>query len=205
MPKLIVSIHSTANNIVTGSPAGDETDFMQWAQPGIDDSLATFLTYLDNVDTIMLGRGTYQDLVRKWPTVKDWPDVPEVALRIGERVNSAKKFVVTDTLSSDSLEWGEYESPTSIAGADLIAQVAELKHAPGGDIVTFGSPVLVQSLTNARLVDEYQILVHPVIVSVGRRLFENLEGRTDLRLIDVDRFSGGAMMIRYAVTSSTEV
>ena len=79
MRKLIVSIHSTANNIVTGSPAGDETDFMQWAQPGIDDSLDTFLTYLDNVDTIVLGRGTYQDLVRKWPTVKDWPDVPEVA------------------------------------------------------------------------------------------------------------------------------
>ena len=54
MRKLIVSIHSTANNIVTGSPAGDETDFMQWAQPGIDDSLDTFLTYLDNVDTIVL-------------------------------------------------------------------------------------------------------------------------------------------------------
>ena len=106
MRKLVVSIHSTANNIVTGPPSGDETDFMQWAQPGIDDSLDTFLTHLANVDTILLGRGTYQDLVRKWPKVKEWPGVPEVALRMGEKVNTAEKFVVTDTLPSDGLEWG---------------------------------------------------------------------------------------------------
>ena len=61
MRKLVVSVHSTANNIVTGPPSGDETDFMQWAQPGIDDSSDTFLTHLANVDTIVLGRGTYQD------------------------------------------------------------------------------------------------------------------------------------------------
>lgn len=200
MRKLVVSIHSTANNIVTGPPSGDETDFMQWAQPGIDDSLDTFLTHLANVDTIVLGRGTYQDLVRKWPKVKEWPDVPEVALRIGEKVNTAEKFVVTDTLPSDGLEWGEYEPPIRIAGTDLIHKITQLKAGDGGDIVTFGSPILVQTLTNARLVDEYQIMVHPVIVSDGRRLFEHLDGRTDFRLVGVDKFNGGAMMITYATT-----
>ena len=134
MRKLVVSIHSTANNIVTGPPSGDETDFMQWAQPGIDDSLDTFLTHLANVDTIVLGRGTYQDLVRKWPKVKEWPGVPEVALRMGEKVNTAEKFVVTDTLPSDGLEWGEYEPPIRIAGTDLIRKITQLKDGDGGDI-----------------------------------------------------------------------
>lgn len=199
MRKLIVSIHSTANNVVTGSPAGDETDFGQWAQPGIDESSETFLAHLEAVDTVVLGRGTYQDLVRKWPQVTEWPDVPEVALRMGERVNTARKYVVTDTLRSDELRWGAYDPPTSIAGADLVRRITELKREAGGDIMTFGSPVLVRALTNARLVDEYQIIVHPVIVHEGRRLFEDLDARTDLHLLGLDSFPGGAMMIRYAV------
>jgi hypothetical protein len=64
MRKLIVSIHSTANGIVTGPPS-DETNFMVWAQAGFEDSLAPFLESLANVDTVLLGRATYEDLVRK--------------------------------------------------------------------------------------------------------------------------------------------
>jgi dihydrofolate reductase len=198
MRKLIVSIHSTANNIVTGPPSGDETDFMQWAHPGLEECLDTFLRSLDGVDTMVLGRGTYEDLVRKWPQVKEWPDVTDVALRIGEKVNTAAKYVVTNSLSPESLEWGEHEPPTRITGADVEEEVKKLKDGAGGDIITFGSPVLVQSLTNAGLVDEYQIITHPVIMNEGRRLFENLRGRTDLRLVTVDTLAGGALVITYA-------
>jgi len=56
----------------------------------------------------------------------------------------------------------------------------------------------VQSLTNARLVDEYWILIHPVVVNEGKRLFENLTGRTDFRLISVETFERGAMLVKYA-------
>ena len=73
-----------------------------------------------------------------------------------------------------------------------------MKEATRGDIITFGSPTLVQSLTNARLVDEYRILVHPVVVNEGRRLFDNLHGRTDLRLVGVETYARGAMMVTYA-------
>lgn len=198
MRKLIVSIHSTANNIVTGPPSGDETDFTQWAQPGIDESLGSFLHSLDGVDTILLGRGTYEDLVRKWPKVKEWPNVSDVALRIGELVNTAQKVVVTGQHPIENLAWGEYEPPTQISGTDVIAQINALKQGNGGDIITFGSPVLVQSLTNAGLVDEYRILIHPVIVNTGKRLFENLQGRTDLQLIGVETFEHGAMLVTYA-------
>jgi dihydrofolate reductase len=65
-------------------------------------------------------------------------------------------------------------------------------------VITFGSPTLVQSLTNARLIDEYRILIHPVIVNEGKRLFERLDGRTDFRLLSVDTFERGAILVRYA-------
>ena len=197
MRKLVVSIHSTANDVVTGPPS-DETNFMVWAQAGIEDSLEPFLESLADVDTILLGRATYEDLVRKWPKVKEWPDVSDVALRIGEKINGTPKVVVTGKHPLDGLEWGEFEPPTRLTGPDIEGQIKEMKEADGGDIITFGSPTLVQSLTNAGLVDEYRILVHPVVVSEGKRLFENLDRRTDLRLIGVETFERGSILVKYA-------
>jgi len=197
MGKLVVSIHSTANDIVTGPPS-DETNFMVWAQAGIEDSLEPFAKSLANVDRILLGRATYEDLVRKWPKVREWPDVSAVALRIGDKINRTPKFVVTSKHPSVSLEWGEFEPPTLLAGPGIEAQIRKMKEADGGDIITFGSPTLVRSLTNAGLVDEYRILVHPVVTNEGKRLFENLERRVDFRLVSVDAFEHGAMMVTYA-------
>jgi dihydrofolate reductase len=199
MRKLIVSIHSTANDIVTGPPS-DETNFMVWAQAGIEDSLESFFKSLANVDTILLGRATYEDLVRKWPKVKEWPDVSDVALRIGDRINATPKVVVTGKHSLENLEWGEFEPPTQLTGSNIEEQIKELKEGDGSDIIMFGSPTLVQSLTNARLIDEYRILIHPIIANEGRRLFENLDGRTDFRLISVDTFERGAILVKYAAT-----
>jgi dihydrofolate reductase len=199
MRKLIVSIHSTANDIVTGPPS-DETNFMVWAQAGIEDSLESFFKSLANVDTILLGRATYEDLVRKWPKVKEWPDVSDVALRIGDRINATPKVVVTGKHSLENLEWGEFEPPTQLTGSNIEEQIKELKEGDGSDIIMFGSHTLVQSLTNARLIDEYRILIHPIIANEGRRLFENLDGRTDFRLISVDTFERGAILVKYAAT-----
>src|SRR5918998_5735428 len=115
MRRLIVSIHSTANDVVTGPPS-DETNFMVWAQAGIEDSLESFSRSLGNVDCILLGRATYEDLVRKWPTVSEWPDVSDAALRIGEKINGTPKVVVTGKHPLESLQWGEFEPPTQLTG-----------------------------------------------------------------------------------------
>src|ERR671925_538294 len=130
MRKLIVSIHSTANDIATGPPS-DETNFMVWAQAGIEDSLEPFLKSLANVDTILLGRATYEDLVRKWPKVKEWPHVSDVALRIGEKINAARKVVVTGKHPLESLEWGEFQRPAQLIGTNIEKQVKELKEGDG--------------------------------------------------------------------------
>lgn len=197
--KLIVSIHATANGIVTG-PLSDETNFMVWAQAGIEDSLGSFAKSLASVDLILLGRGTYEDLVRKWPNVREWPDVSRDALRIGEKINHTPKVVVTRTLPPERLAWGDFEPATRLGGADIEAQIRKMKEADGGDIITFGSPTLVQFLTNSRLVDEYRILIHPVVVHEGRRLFDNLHERKDFRLVGVETYARGAMMVTYAPT-----
>ena len=200
MRKLIVSIHSTANGVVTGPPS-DETNFMVWAQAGIEDSLEPFLKSLANVDTVLLGRATYEDLVRKWPKVKEWPDASEVVLRIGEKVNTSTKLVVTSHPRKE-LAWGNFEPAKPLTGDNIEDQIKALKKGNGGDIITFGSPTLVQSLTNAGLVDEYRLLIHPVIVNEGKRLFENLDGRTDFRLVSVDPLKRGAMFVTYASRSA---
>jgi dihydrofolate reductase len=201
MRKLIVSIHSTANDIVTGPPS-DETNFMIWAQAGIEDSLETFLKSLANVDTILLGRATYEDVVRKWPKVKEWPHVTDVILRIGEKINATLKVVVTGKHPLESLEWGEFEPPTQLTGTNIGEQIKELKEGDGSDIITFGSPTLVQSLTNAGLVDEYRILIHPVIVEEGRHLFDNVTGRKDLRLKSTKTFEHGAILVQYELVTA---
>jgi dihydrofolate reductase len=106
---LIVQFHSTANDIVSGPPS-DPTNFMVWAQAGIEDSLESFLRSLANVDSILLGRATYEDLVRKWPKVKEWPDVSDIALRIGEKINTAQKIVVAGKQPIDNLTWGAFDA-----------------------------------------------------------------------------------------------
>lgn len=200
MRKIIVSIHSTFNGVVTG-PANDETNFMTWAQAGIEDIGETFTRNFDTVDTIMLGRGTYEDLSTKWPFVGDWPDVSEGTLRLGEIINTTPKVIVAGEGKIDDLRWGDFEAPTQLVGSDVEEQIRALKEQ-GGDIITFGSPILVQALTNANLIDEYRILVHPVIVEEGRHLFENVTGRKDLRLKCTQTFERGAILVQYELATA---
>lgn len=198
MRKIIVSIHSTFNGVVSG-PENDKTNFMTWAQAGIDDILGSFHEIFENVDTIMLGRGTYEDLSTKWPFVKSWPGTSDVVLRLGDIINTTPKVVVAGRRKIDDMKWGDFEAPTQLLGNDIEKQVKALKEQEGGNIITFGSPVLVQSLTNANLVDEFRILVHPVIVGEGQRLFDNIEGRKDLRLKSAKTLAHGAIFVQYEV------
>jgi len=201
MRKIIVSIHSTFNGVVTG-PADDKTNFMTWAQAGIDDSGEAFLKNFDTVDTIMLGRGTYEDLSTKWPFVKDWPDVSEIALRQADKINPTPKVIVAGEHKVEDPKWGDFEAPTQLTGSDIEDQIKALKEQDGGDIITFGSPTLVQSLTNADLIDEYRILVHPVVVGEGGHLFDNNVGRKDLKLLSTQTFEHGAMLVCYELVKS---
>jgi dihydrofolate reductase len=199
MRKIILYINSTFNGVVTGDPKADKTNFMVWTtEASIRSGSEYLLKVMESVDTVLLGRATYEDLGRmsKWPGVKSWPGVNDLALRLGEKINGAHKFVVT---RNDGLElkWGEYEAPKRLPGDRLEARIRELQNSNGGDIIIFGSPTLVRSLTDADLIDVFKIAVRPVVVNVGEHLFDGLKARKDLRLVDVHAFDDGSFVVTY--------
>ena len=199
MRKIILYINSTFNGVVTGDPKDDKTNFMVWTtEASIRNGSEFLLKTMETVDTVLLGRATYEDLGRmsKWPGVKSWPGVDDLALRLGEKINTAHKFVVSRK-SGLELKWGEYEAPNQLPADNLEARIRNLKNASGGDIIIFGSPTLVRSLTDAGLIDVFQIAVRPVVVGVGEHLFDGLKARKDFRLMEVSALEDGSFVVTY--------
>ena len=197
MRKIILYINSTFNGIVTGDPKEDKTNFMVWTnEASIENGSKVLVKTLATVDTLLMGRGTYQDLNRTWPFIKDWGPQSDTVNQLGEKINHAHNFVVTSDASPDVLRWGEFEAAKPITGANIEQQIQELIQGEGGDIAIFGSPVLVRSLTEAKLIDEYYFAVRPVVVNVGEQLFEGME-RVDFELVKVQPLDDGSMIVIY--------
>jgi dihydrofolate reductase len=200
MRKIILYINSTFNGIVTGDPDRDKDNFMVWtSEDFVKAGSECLLETMTSVDTILLGRKTYEALSRAegWPSVKKWPGVNALTLALGDKINNAHKLVVTHDQAFDKLSWGEYRSAQRLAGADIEGQIRDLKNRQGGDIIIFGSPTLVRFLTDLNLIDEYQIQVRPVVVQVGEQLFDGLQQQKELQLIDVKPLAEGTLFIKY--------
>jgi dihydrofolate reductase len=200
MRKIILYINITFNGVVTGAPNKDKTNFMVWTtEASVQTGSVCVLKTMETVDTILLGRCTYEDLSResKWPGVKDWPGVNDLALALGEKINNAHKLVVTHNHPLDELRWGDFEAPTQLTGSNIEEQIRDLKNGGGGDIIIFGSPTLVRSLADAGLIDVYQFQVHPVVVNVGEHLFDSLKDRKDLHLVDAKPLEDGSISVTY--------
>lgn len=197
MRKIILYINSTLNGIVTGDPKEDKTNFMVWTtEASVETGSVVLLKTMETVDTVLLGRATYEDLNRKWPFIKDWGPQSEVVSQLGEKINNAHKLVVSSH-PLDELKWGEFAAPEPLTGSNIEQQLRDLKNSDGGDIAIFGSPTLVRSLTEAKLIDEYQIAVRPVVVNVGEQLFEGMQERIDFDLVNVQPLEDGSMVVTY--------
>lgn len=190
MRKIILFIHSSINGVVTGDPGEDKTNWAVWRNSaGIEEGSQYLLNIFKTADTILLGRGTYEDLSRKWPNAR--------GSSLGDQINNAHKLVVTSARPLDQLKWGEFEAPKQLTGSNIEEQIKDLKNGDGGDIVIFGSPTLVRSLTNSNLIDEYQIVMHPVVVNVGEHLFDNLNEQKEFHLVDVKTLKVGSLLLTY--------
>lgn len=202
MRKLILYVNSTLNGVVTGDPADDKTNFMVWTSPeSVQTGSVRLLEVMRTVDTILLGRATYEDLSRKWPQVAEWPDVDDVGTRLGEAVNSARKVVVTSARPDGGFPWGSFEPATPLGTGPVGDQVRELKESDGGDVIIFGSPTLARALTDERLIDEYQLAVRPVVVPVGETLFDGVRNRLDLELVGMEPQDDGSFVVTYRPSS----
>jgi len=136
-------------------------------------------------DAMLLGRVTYEALAAFWPHQPG--GTPMV-----DYINSVPKYVVAATLE-EPLEWN---NSTLIKG-DVAEEITELKRHPGKDITIIGSGALVRSLLRDGLLDELRLMVHPVVLGGGKRLFEDGGDRKALELVDSRTFGTGVLYLTY--------
>ena len=133
---------------------------------------------------LLLRRRTYEDFYGFWPNQTDNP--------FTEVLNNIQKYVASTTLQ-EPLPW----SNSTLLDGDAADAVAKLKEQPGKDLVVLGSGVLVQSLMRRNLVDEYVLLIHPLVLGSGRRLFTDGGAFAALRLVDARTSTSGVLIASY--------
>lgn|SRR5215813_2102426 len=134
-------------------------------------------------DALLLGRVTYEAFVAAWPQRTD-------AEGFADRMNSLPKYVASRTLKETT--WN-----ARLIEGDVATAVAALKRQPGQDILIYGSAGLVNSIMPHDLVDEYRLMVHPVVVGRGRHLFRDGVATTNLRLADAKKLTSGVVVLLY--------
>jgi len=155
----------------------------KWSFPFWSDETQKFkVDELRATDALLLGRVTYEGFAAAWPGRK--------GDAFADRFNSMPKFVASRTLKK--LEWNN----SHLIKGDLATEVSKLKQQPGQDIVIHGSPGLIRSLLPHDLIDEFRLLVYPLILGRGKRLFD--EGsQASLKLVESTTFSKGVVKLVY--------
>jgi dihydrofolate reductase len=133
-------------------------------------------------DALLLGRRTYEGFAEAWPSREG---------EFADRFNGMPKYVVSSTLRDP--EW----TNTTVLGGDLVEEVRRLRDAPGGDIVVHGSISLVQALVEHDLVDELRLMVFPVVLGAGKRLFGETSDTKPLRLTRSQVVGDGVAIMVY--------
>ncbi len=187
MGKVIVSMFVSLDGVMQ-APGGEEGlgERGGWSIPFFNEEMGgRVFEILQRAEAMLLGRVSYEHFAKAWPAMTD--DETGFA----ERMNSMPKYVVTSTL--DQLEWNAER-----LGGDPAESVARLKDEVQGDLLINGSGELVHSLTEAALIDEYILFVHPIVVGTGKRLFRESPSSLTLQLSGHRAFSGGVIELDYA-------
>jgi dihydrofolate reductase len=173
-----------------GRPDEDTRDGFDrggWAVPYNDDVMAQRMGEgMASSGAMLFGRRTYDDFYGYWPQQTDNPFTPYL--------NQVTKYVVSNTLS-EPLPWQN----SILLPSDPASSVAALKAEPGPDLSVVGSAQLVRSLLAAKLIDRYLLLIHPLVLGQGRRLFDERGPGVDFELVDSVATSTGVIIATYQV------
>jgi len=142
---------------------------------------------LNSADTILFGRVTYQLLADYWPSPQAIKDDSIIA----NKMNNLPKIVFSKTLPS--VEWQN----TRLVKENIAGEISELKQQPGKDMVIFGSGSIVSAFMQFGLIDEYRIIVNPVVLGNGIPLFRNIKSRINLKLLKTKSFGSGNVILYY--------
>ncbi|MFC7157704.1 dihydrofolate reductase family protein [Halomarina halobia] len=158
----------------------------EWASAFHNDEIAeASASMMTDSGALLLGRITYEDLVSHWP---NQPEGDPMA----DYINIVSKFVVSTTLE-EPLEWNN----STLINGNIVEEITQLKQRSDQDFTILGSGALVRSLLSDGLLDELMILVHPLLVGSGKRLFGDGSERVDLDLVDSQIFSTGVVSLTY--------
>ena len=192
MGRLVVTEFMTLDGIVE-APGGEfhPDGKTAWVVDYFTDEIGKFkLDELFAADALLLGRSTYEQFARAWPTATDEQD-------FADRMNSLPKYVASSTLD-DPLEW----NATLIKG-DMTEVVSRLKDEYDRDILICGSADLVHTLIPLDVIDEYRLMFFPIALGSGKRLFRTGSAMLPLRLVHTVAFKAGVVVHAYEPDRST--
>ncbi len=136
---------------------------------------------------LVFGRTTYEMMAAFWPTPVAAENMPVVA----QQMNALPKVVFSRTL--EMVSWNN----TKLVKGDLTGEIRRMKQEPGEDMVIFGSGSLISQLAREGLIDEYQIVVNPVVLGKGRSMFEGIKEKLSLKLKKARTFANGNVLLCY--------
>jgi dihydrofolate reductase len=185
MSRIVAAEYVTADG-VTQDPGGvGEIERGGWSNPYWNDELAKLQTeLLFASDALLLGRITYEGFAAAWP------DLEHEEGEFATRMNTMPKYVASRTLTT--AEWN-----ATVLTGEVPEAVAKLKERPDQNLLLFGSSALLSTLLEHDLIDQYRIMIYPVVLGQGKRLFGDASGEKPLRLVDVSTTSTGVMIVDY--------
>lgn len=185
--RLTVNTFLTIDGVMQG-PGGVQEDTSDgfdrggWLVPFSDPDMGEIVGgWFGQADAILLGRNTFQMMKTYWSQVTDPDNI------VSAKLNGQPKYVVSATLADP--DWGN----TTVLSGDIVKEVSQLKDQPGGELQVHGSAMLARSLHEAGLVDEFRLLVFPVYVGKGKRLFSEGAAPSGFTLVDSRTTSTGAV------------
>jgi dihydrofolate reductase len=194
--KIVVINHLTLDGVMQAPGRADEDtrggfEHGGWSPPYGDAVMGESVgARLAQSGGLLLGRRTYEDLLRYWNTQPDSPFM--------DALNNAPKYVASTTLA-EPLPWPN----SALLKRDIADAVGDLKARPGSNLHILGSGALIQSLTRHDLIDEYMLTIHPLVLGTGRRLFADGGPLTSLRLIDSTTTTTGVVIATYRPVERT--
>jgi dihydrofolate reductase len=191
--RIVVSEFISLDGVVQ-APGGAEEDtdggFRHggWSMPFFDPDVmgASISETAERADALLYGRRTWQGMAAAWPARAGDP--------FADWINGAEKHVVSNTLSEADLTWGP---TTLIRGADLNTAIGALRDRPGRDVNVMGSSQLVQSLLEADLVDELNLMIEPIVLGGGKGIFPGDGQARKFELVSATTTKTGVQVCRY--------
>lgn len=183
MRKVIVSIFVSLD----GSFEGPNKE-LDWFV--LDDELEKYMDdFLNTVDTILFGRVAYQLLANYWPSSTD---------NLAPKMNNLPKIVFSKTL--EKVEWNN----SRLIKENINEEILKIKQQPGKDLVLFGGADIASAFLELGLIDEYQIIVNPVVLSNGKPFFKDIKNKFNLKLLKTKTFSCGNVILNYRPTKKQQ-